>query len=787
MHLRLALNTPAPLAMNRPFRHTARPLQFKIEPFRIRQETDPQYAEKMWTVIDKAIDDIFGHSASGLSYEELYRNAYYMVLHKFGDKLYAGVEGKVRHRLAGVLASVSAEDGAGLLRATIKHWEEHVKAMQTIRDILMYMDRTYVVQAGRPAVFALGVSLWREGVVQPLHKRLIDATLSMIQADRRGDAIDRPLLRSAVRVWADLGAHVYTEDFEDPLIEATAAFYRDEAEALLGERDCGAYLRRAEERLTQEQARVQEYLDPSTEGRLLRTVQAELVNARMAELVGMENTGMAAMLSASRAEDLQRMFRLLSRAQDGLRLMRTVLGRHVTAEGTAAAAAGAAAAGAAGSGAGDGEDARREQIAQAQQQRAPAELVQALLDLRIKYDGLVATVFNGDRQFRSALNAAFEKVLNAASGFAEALSLYIDAKLRKGIKGMSDEEVEGVLEGVLRLFRHLQDKDLFERYYRSHLAKRLLSGRTVSDDAERSMLQKLKAECGYQYTSKLESMFLDVRTSADTLRAFRAQRGDAARIHGVDLTVQVLTLGSWPSRPEGGAGDAAAAADAVQPWLPVEAQACCKEFADFYLGAHSGRKLQWQLALGTADVRFEANGKRYDLAVSTHQMCVLMLFNDRERMTLAEIREATGMEAGDLERCLQSLACVKGRNVLRKEPMSKDVREGDVFSVNDKFESKLKRVRIGMVAAQREGERERQQTLEVLDQHRKPLVEAAVMRVMKGRRRMEHSALVAEVARQLAPRFVAQPARIKQCLESLIEREYIERDDGDRSVYTYIS
>jgi hypothetical protein len=39
---------------------------------------------------------------------------------------------------------------------------------------------------------------------------------------------------------------------------------------------------------------------------------------------------------------------------------------------------------------------------------------------------------------------------------------------------------------------------VFEKYYKQHLAKRLLSGRSTSDDAERNLLVKLKTECGYQ-------------------------------------------------------------------------------------------------------------------------------------------------------------------------------------------------------------------------------------------------------------------------------------------------
>ena len=40
----------------------------------------------------------------------------------------------------------------------------------------------------------------------------------------------------------------------------------------------------------------------------------------------------------------------------------------------------------------------------------------------------------------------------------------------------------------------------------------------VSDEAERSLLVKLKTECGYQFTSKLESMFTDIKTSRDTMQ-----------------------------------------------------------------------------------------------------------------------------------------------------------------------------------------------------------------------------------------------------------------------------
>lgn len=60
---------------------------------------------------------------------------------------------------------------------------------------------------------------------------------------------------------------------------------------------------------------------------------------------------------------------------------------------------------------------------------------------------------------------------------------------------MSEEDAEAVLDKVMTLFRYLQEKDVFEKYYKQHLAKRLLSGRSVSDDAERSLIVKVHERC----------------------------------------------------------------------------------------------------------------------------------------------------------------------------------------------------------------------------------------------------------------------------------------------------
>ena len=96
-------------------------------------------------------------------------------------------------------------------------------------------------------------------------------------------------------------------------------------------------------------------------------------------------------------------------------------------------------------------------------------------------------------------------------------------------------------------------------------------------------------------------------------------------------------------------------------------------FSDFYLAKHNGRKLTWQTNMGTADLRASLGGKTRELVVTTQQMLLLLQFNQKDSWTFSELQEATGIAESDAKRNLQSLACVKKQEILRKEPTGRDV------------------------------------------------------------------------------------------------------------------
>ncbi|KAK9113275.1 hypothetical protein Scep_020794 [Stephania cephalantha] len=725
---------------------------FQIEAFKHRVVVDPKYAEKTWNILEHAIHEIYNHNASGLSFEELYRNAYNMVLHKFGEKLYSGLVTTMTMHLREISKSIEDAQGGSFLEELNRKWADHNKALQMIRDILMYMDRTFIPSTHKTPVHALGLNLWRDNIIHSsnIQTRLLNTLLDLVQEERTGEIIDRWLVRNVIMMLMDLGSAVYQEDFEKHFLNVSANFYSVESQQFIECCDCGDYLKKAERRLNEEMERVSQYLDPSSEAKITNVVEKEMIANHMHRLVHMENSGLVNMLVDDKYEDLGRMYSLFRRVPDGLSLIRDVMTSHI-------------------------RDTGRQLVTDPEKARNPVDFVQRLLDEKDKHDKIISMAFNNDKTFQNALNSSFEYFINLNPRSPEFISLFVDEKLRKGLKGYSEEDVEVVLDKVMMLFRYLQEKDVFEKYYKQHLAKRLLSGKTVSDDAERSLIVKLKTECGYQFTSKLEGMFTDMKTSQDTMQGFHASQatnlGD-----GPTLVVQVLTTGSWPTQPSPACN------------LPAEILGVCEKFRMYYLGTHTGRRLSWQTNMGTADLKATfGKGQKHELNVSTYQMCILMLFNNADRLSYKEIEQATEIPASDLKRSLQSLALIKGKNVLRKEPMSKDIGEDDAFFFNDKFTSKFIKLKINTVNAQKESEPEKQETRQRVEEDRKPQVEAAIVRIMKSRRVLDHNNIVAEVTKQLQSRFLPNPVVIKKRIESLIEREFLERDKVDRKLYRYLA
>lgn len=60
-----------------------------------------------------------------------------MVINKFGERLYMGLENVIEQHLSTIARKIDAAQGESFLRELKLRWEHHNKSMQMIRDILM--------------------------------------------------------------------------------------------------------------------------------------------------------------------------------------------------------------------------------------------------------------------------------------------------------------------------------------------------------------------------------------------------------------------------------------------------------------------------------------------------------------------------------------------------------------------------------------------------------------------------------------------------------------------------
>lgn len=435
---------------------------------------DEKYVQNIWGLLRNAIQEIQKKNNSGLSFEELYRNAYTMVLHKHGERLYTGLREVVtEHLVSKVRADVLASLHNNFLQTLNQAWNDHQTSMVMIRDILMYMDRVYVQQNNVDNVYNLGLIIFRDQVVRYgcIRDHLRDTLLGMVMRERRGEMVDRLAIKNACQMLVHLGIDsrsVYEEDFERPFLAQSAEFYVMESQKFLTENSACVYIKKVDQRINEEAERAKHYLDEFTEDLIVQVVEKELITNHMRTIVEMENSGVVHMLKNQKTEDLARMFRLFNRVPEGLKTVVECVSQYLREQGRALVT--------------DEDGGKGDALS----------FVQNLLDLKDRFDHFLHHSFNGERQFKQMIAGDFEYFLNLNRKSPEYLSLFVDDKLKKGVKGMTEQEIEQVLDKTMVLFRYLQEKDLFERYYKQHLAKRLLLSKSVSDDSEKNMISKLK-------------------------------------------------------------------------------------------------------------------------------------------------------------------------------------------------------------------------------------------------------------------------------------------------------
>ncbi|KAL7296446.1 cullin-2 [Trichogramma pretiosum] len=697
------------------------------------------------------------------------------------DRLYNETEKFLNEHVTSLLKNVNAKGEKCLLQAYHSAWSEYSQGLNYLHQLYLYLNQQHIKKAklseaeiiyGPNSVLAyqnpdqkeigeLGLFIWKIKMIESLKTSLVAILLEEIHADRLGEAqisttdVICGVIDSFVRVeeYKTKGQlDFYQEIFETQFLNQSGDFYSREASELLQQSNVTRYMERVTWRLSQEELRAHKFLHVTSVSKVKHCCEEKMVAAHVEWL----HTEVDDMIKNERRKDLSLIYTLLKPLPSGLIHLVDKLADHIADEGIKV-------------------------IGLLNGDNIHVQFIENMLDVHTKYMEMIKDLFKGDQTFVGALDKACSTVVNhrvsprQPTRAPELLAKYCDSLLKKSSKVASESEVEEKLARSITIFKYVDDKDVFQKFYARMLAKRLIHQQSQSMDTEEIMIDKLKQACGYEFTNKLHRMFTDMTVSADLNTKFVAylRENKTGNDLGIGFMVYVLQAGAWPLGlpPSPGLFH-----------VPQQLEKSVQAFEQFYHAQFSGRKLTWLHHLCQGELKLNYLKKPYLVTVQTYQMALLLLFEQSNTISCKEAASSLHLSHDQLVKHAASLIESK---ILKKSPET-DLQEDSTLILNTNYYNKRTKFRI-TGALQRDSPQEAEATHRSVDDDRKLYLQAAIVRIMKSRKILKHNQLVQEVLGQSKVSFAPSISIIKKCIENLIDKQYIERTSSSADEYAYVA
>ena len=587
---------------------------------------DQQSIEWTWDTLRRGLVDIYDTIPLGRDrYIQLYNLVYeycttnHLTLpehsrsflprcEELGEQLYRHLQDFLHQHLCNLTVAGLVNHDEILLAYYQNHWNKYIFASLVTHHIFLYMNRHWVRRVLEDSidvfeVYSLAMVMWRENLLSELENRVTEAVIGLITKERDGEPINTLLVSCIKQSYIDIGVgspkqkrlklDYYSNHLESKLLRETHRYYTVKSSEFLRENSVADYVRKALIHLTEEKGRVERYLHESSLEPVISVCKQVLIYQHLSTLYD----EFQVYLNTDQDANMTALFELVGKTENGLEQMQKIFEKHILKTGLDAIAACV-------------DDASSDS----------GIYVTEILRVYKKYKQLILLSFRNHYLFVEALDRACHQFINhnavtdASSAqtnkSAELIARYCDFLLKKSSKLSEETELEDILADIMVVFRYLESKDVFQKFYSSMLAKRLVEHLSMSEDAEASMISKLKAACGSLCTSKLQQMFQDMAVNTDLNKRFMTHLEESNTNLDVDFHVDVLTHGSWPFQQ--------------MPLfaLPGDLESCMERFKVFYSVLHSGRKLIWLYYKSRAEIVTKCFKRRYTMSSSMYQVCL---------------------------------------------------------------------------------------------------------------------------------------------------------------------
>lgn len=701
---------------------------------------------------------------------ELYTLVYQMVSLRnstgipFASKLYSLTKNYIvnyKNEIEMLSQEFSKKSEKDLLNFFLQETNKFGVTSKALNDCYLFLNKNYVqkvkddykkdeTQERVYEIYDLCMIIWRSFLVK-INNILLPLVLSFIREELIGFPSNVASVESFVNSLFTLDLDdeehsFYNEMFGNEFFDLVCSFYSKESSLKFSEYSVSDYLKYVSEILKLEDKKLSFYSYFEFKNKLIHSMECFMIKDKLPEIV----KELGNFIENEKYDDINIMFNLLINVENGhLTMVESFKNKLKDDIG---------------------------KIVNSFENDTKLDdkfLVENYIEIYNKYNNIVKKYLYNDSLFVSSFINLFRFCFNSQNSrkikISEILSIYINNILKKSAKFSNESEIESSLDKVVLLFELLEEKDVFLHFYIKYLSSRLLQDNSQSEDLENTMIYKIKNISGPNYTYKLEKMISDMKIN----KALDEDYKSYCEGLGVeyDTCVKVLNAGSW-----------AISTQLSELALPKEIIAKMKLFETFYMSKFSGRKLSWENNFSKCELVLN-HTKKYIIQCDIFQLTVLLMFGSNKKISFEEICKSTQMKTNKIIQTIKSLLVHK---LLLTDVKDNQITNKNNFIFNNKFANQRLKFSILHKVNEMENREDKSADHASIDMNRKFVIQAAIVRIMKMRKVLEHSNLIAEVTKDIKSFKISNPSIIKQEIGVLMEKEYLERTE-DKKSYRYLS
>jgi len=633
---------------------------------------------------------------------------------------------------------------------------------------------------------------WKEKIFNNLNEKLNDESLYMINQERNGDTIDAYLIKAYTDSLYQLsmdGADSYIlgikcndnlyQIFHQSVIENMQIFYRTETINFLENNSVVDYIKKADERLRDEQKRIDTYLSKSKVD-MLKIVKDTLV---MEHITLFQNEFISSLDNylSNNDKTIGSLYNLLSLITsepngstniryDALEQIYPIYQKHFLNYGLSKI------------------ESETKEILDSDNRKLkdPFHFINIVHELYNKFQILTNVHFQKHFKIVQIFTETFTSIMNqnsisntnksaGTSRIAELIAIAFNEILKKGSR-LDENDIKKLLDKCIILIRYIYDKDRFIKFYIEHFGDRLVSGTSRSIEDENMVVGILQTEFSLfaSEVMKTKIMLQDMDHSQAMISNYQNVYPDCSK-----LSIKILNFAVWSNRYSD---------DFEKQKLPAVLSTLRDTFIDFYKMQYSDKKLLWCYNSSKGIIQMKTN-KIYLIECSHVQMCTMLLFNEKDKITFSQICDLLGLPKYLLINVMKMFIKEKimiSNPSLIENRMVVDPSDHTLFAINPKFSSD--KVKMSIIIKTRDNEKTKK-VEQSITFDRKAIIQATIVRIMKSKKTLSHNVLVTECISHVNEKglFKPQVADVKAIILGLIDQDYIERDENNSSVYKYVA